>query len=345
MEDPRDIRDGWTRAIGIPAFGLGIPHLTGLLEPLGPGDARYWLGLGYFTLLSAALWHGNRWLLFKQREHLDWFDRPISKIAVLLFAIICFSTPLSIVGLSAWYGLSGLGAIQWELVQTATLMIVICVVFVTHIYETVFLIKARESDLLRLTRLERSRAEAELQALKNQIDPHFMFNSLNTLSYLIDTEPTRAREFNEHLALVYRYILRNRDRRLVHLREELDFVRNYFALLELRFGGALRLEVRLEEALLERRLLPPISLQVLLENAVKHNAFSDDAPLSILVTATQDSIVVQNERRPRELARPSSRVGLQNLGDRYRLLTERDITITSDPRQFTVSLPTLEAAA
>lgn len=345
MENPNDIRDGWTRAVGIPAFGTSIPHLTGLFGPLGPRDALYWVGLGYFILLSSAIWHGNRWLLFKQREHLDWFNHPLWKVVVLLFAIVCFSAPLSVGALSAWYAFSGLGPVQWKIVQMATLMIVICVVFVTHVYETVFLIKARESDLLRLARLERARAEAELEALKSQIDPHFMFNSLNTLSHLIDTAPERAREFNDHLAQVYRYILRNRDRRLVHLREELEFVRSYFALLALRFGDALQLELHVDEAALDRRLLPPISLQLLVENAVKHNAFSDDTPLRILVWERESALEVSNERRPRELARPGSRVGLRNLGDRYRLLTERDVTITADEHQFTVTLPTLEATA
>lgn len=339
MESANQIRDGWARAVGIPAFGVGIAHLTGLFGPLVPRQPIYWLGICWFIGLSAAVWHGNRWLLFKEREHLDWFDRPAWKVLVLLFAVVCFSAPLSVAALAGWYAAIG-APVDWKAVQTATLAIVICVFFVTHVYETVFLIKARESDLLRLARLERARAEAELEALKAQVDPHFLFNSLNTLAHLIEESPARALQFNEHLAQVYRYILRSGKQRLVPLADELEFVKSYFALLALRFGASLRLVVVGEGA----GLLPPISLQILVENAIKHNAFSDGQPLSIVIALRPGEVEVCNDRRPREQARPSTRVGLKNLSDRFRLLSGREVEVDADERRFRVRLPTLGAA-
>ncbi len=343
MTTGEDIRDGWARAIGIPAFGLAIPRLTGLLGPLGPGDPRWWAGSAAFLALAAAIWQGNRWLLFKQREHLDWFDRPIWKVVVLLFAIVCFSAPLSVGALTTWYALAGIGPADPQAIRAATLMIVICVIFVTHVYETVFLIKAREGDRLRLALLERATAEAELEALKSQIDPHFMFNSLNTMAHLIDTAPPRARAFTEDLAGVYRYILASRERRLVPLAEEVAFVQRYYAMLALRFGDTLRLEVAVPETA-AGWLVPPVSLQLLVENAVKHNAFTAADPLVVRIEAGPEGVAVTNQRRPRELARPGAGLGLVNLAERSRLLTGRELRVEAGPGTFRVLLPTLEAA-
>lgn len=344
MASEGTIRDGWARILGIPAFGIAIPRLTGLLGPLGPDDPRWWAGSAAFVALAAAIWQGNRWLLFRQREHLDWFDRPLRKVVVLLFAVVCFSAPLAIGALTGWYALAGIGPADPGAIRAATLMIVICVVFVTHVYETVFLIKARESDLLRLARLERAAAEAALEALKSQVDPHFLFNSLNTLAHLIEVAPRQARAFNDDLAGVYRYILASRERRLVPLSEELAFVRRYAAMLALRFGDALQLEVAIPEAEAAARLLPPVSLQLLVENAVKHNAFSQAAPLAVTVELRGGAVVVTNERRPRELARPGAGLGLRNLAERARLLTGRDLAVEEAEGRFRVTLPTLEVA-
>src|SRR5690606_20150373 len=121
----------------------------------------------------------------------------------------------------------------WNVVQTVGLLNVICVIFVTHVYETVFLVKERARDLVLVERLERARAEAELLALKRQVDPHFLFNCLNTLQHLIGEAPERALEFNQDLAMVLRYVVRTAERPLVSLREELTFVEHYTALLRI----------------------------------------------------------------------------------------------------------------
>ncbi len=344
MLPENDIHDGWTRLVCIPAFGAAIPHLTGLYGALTPDMPRYWMGAAYFIALSVAIWHGNRWLLFRQRRRLNWLDRPLWKIALLLFAVVCYSAPLSLGALFGWYALLLRAPADRGAIQAATLMIVLCVVFITHVYETVFLIKDRESDLVRVERLQRAQLAAELEGLKAQIDPHFLFNSLNTLGHLIDTAPARAREFNDSLAHMYRYLLRSRDRRLVQLREELEFVDTYFQLLSLRFGKAIQLSCEVPEAEAERRLLPPVSLQLLVENAVKHNAFTDEAPLVIRIRLREGQVEVENERRPKELSAQSSRVGLKNLGERYRLLVSREPVVRADEARFAVSLPTLELA-
>lgn len=335
------IDDRWFRAVCIPGFGVAIPNVVGLFGDLGPGDLGYWLGYVYFIGLAAAIWHGNRWALFAQRARWGWFDRPVRKIALLGAAVVLFTAPLTVACIAGWYLASGL-PVDMAAVREVTLINVICVVFVTHVYETAFLIKEREADLVRVERLERARAEAALEALRSQVAPHFLFNSLTTLAHLIETAPARARDFNASLARVYRYILLHRDRDLVPLAEELAFVETYFSLLRLRFGEALGLSCELGDADAARWLVPPISLQTLVENAVKHNAFDDREPMAIEVRFTGAAVEVANVRRERADASPSSRLGLVNLDERCRLATRRGLEIDRARDRFAVRVPALE---
>ncbi|MGN6420018.1 MAG: sensor histidine kinase, partial [Pseudobacter sp.] len=190
--------------------------------------------------------------------------------------------------------------------------------------------------------LEQAKAEAELEALRNQIDPHFIFNSLNTLSHLIEEKPQKARQFNDNLADVYRYILQSKKRELVLLREELSFLNDYFYLLQIRFENAVQLQIGIPEGLHDQYLIPPISLQVLAENAIKHNEFSVSAPLIVDVNLQHGWLIVKNPIRRKVLRKPSSRIGLANLQDRYKLTTSRDIIITEEEENFVVRLPVLK---
>jgi len=216
------------------------------------------------------------------------------------------------------------------------------VIFITHVYETAFLVKESESEIVRNEQLERAKAEAELEALKNQIDPHFIFNSLNTLSHLIEEKPLKARQFNDSLADVYRYILHNKGRELVLLQEEIGFLTDYFSLLKIRFENAVQLKILFGEDVYQQYLIPPISLQVLAENAIKHNEFSDVQPLVISIYLQNDSLIIHNERRKKELRKESSKIGLQNLQERYRLTAGMEIRIEDDEKNFTVILPLLQ---
>ena len=313
MPPPSPLDDRLLRGIGIPAFGLSIPHLAGLFGAHSPREAIYWMGVAWFVALSWLIWHANRWLLFKQRERVDWFREPIRKIVLLLVGVLFGTVPVTIGMLVAWYRFAGFAAVDWRAIVTVTLTNTICVVFVTHVYETVFLIKERESDLVRVERAERARAEAELEALRAQLDPHFLFNSLNALASLIEDEPARARDFNERLARVYRYILASRGRALVLLSEEMDFVEDYLSLLHVRFGEALRVTTKRGDSPLDRRMVPPISLQVLLENAVKHNELSTSSPLEVRVVIEDGRVCVSNARRPRHDVPPFGFSGLADI--------------------------------
>ncbi|WP_457426232.1 sensor histidine kinase [Roseateles sp. P5_E7] len=338
--NPVQLDDRLVMTVGSLGFGLAIPWLTGLYGPWGPGDGVFWVGFAGFIVLAAAIWGGNRWLLFKQREHFDWFQRPLRKLLMLVVANVLYTAPITVLGLLAWYFVAGL-PVDRSTLQIVTLTNVICVLFVTHGYETLFLIRERESDLIRVERLQRLRAQAELGALKAQVDPHFLFNSLNTLGHLIQSEPARGREFCDALAEVYRYVLDSRQRDLVPLAEELAFLRRYHRLLELRFGAAMPLELDVEA---DGWRIVPMALQTLLENAVKHNQASASEPLPVRLSLAEATVTVSNDIRPRRTALPSAGVGLANLDERCRLLTGRALVVREADGRFEVTVPLQSSA-
>ncbi|HEX9614187.1 MAG TPA: sensor histidine kinase, partial [Bacteroidota bacterium] len=329
------------RLIFIPFFGLVIPNATGMIDNSQYTWWELWICYAYFTFIAYAIWQGNRFLLFRLRPRFSWLNQPVQKVLALVVSNVFYTIPIA-VGLTVlWYAFARHSETDWDVIFKATALCVICVVFITHTYETVFLIRSWETDRVKSEKLEKERARAELDALKNQIDPHFIFNSLNTLSHLIAEDSAKAQQFNDHLADVYRYILSNKDRNLVFLKEELTFLEHYFELLKIRFGNAVRLDVQLSVKDLDFFLLPPISLQILLENAIKHNEFSEESPLTLKVWLEGDVIHISNERRPKRGSLRSSKVGLKNLGERYKAITEKEIHIQQTNGSFEVELPIL----
>jgi len=329
--------------LGSVAFGVAIPLLTDLYGPITVSDGRFWIGCALFIALAFAIWAGNRWLLFKQREHLDWFSHPVRKLLMLVTANVLYTAPVTVIGLLAWFQLAGL-PVDRNALQVVVLTNVICVLFVTHAYETLFLIRERESDMTRVERLQGLRAQAELAALKAQVDPHFLFNSLNSLGHLITHDTRRAREFCDALAQVYRHVLDSREKDLAALADELAFLRLYYRLLELRFGAAVQLDIdaRLERAAREETWrITPLALQTLLENAVKHNQASIDAPLLVALRLGESAVEVANRRRARSSALATGGLGLANLDERCRLLTGRAIEVRTDGDSFVVRVPML----
>jgi len=336
------INDIGFRVILIPFFGIAIPLITGMVNGQNFTNWQIKLSFLYTIFIAFIIWEGNRYLLFSMRSYFDWYKKPLKKIIVLLFGISFYTLPVSILLLAGWYHIFINTGANWPTIFTASLIIMICVIFITHVYETVFLVKESASEMLRAEQLERARAEAELEALKNQIDPHFIFNSLNALSYLIEEKPARAKQFNDNMADVYRYILQNKARGLVLLQEEISFLEDYFSLLKIRFENAVQLNLAADKALFDQYLVPPISLQVLMENAIKHNEFSDELPLVIEISFSGDTLVFYNEIRKKTLRKHSSRIGLKNLDERYKLITGHTITIEETEKIFKVVLPVLK---
>lgn len=336
------VNDIGFRLILIPVFGIAIPLITGMVNTSNFSNWQIKLSFLYTIGIAFLVWQGNRYLHFSLRSYFDWYNKPVKKIFAVLFTIFFYTIPVAVLLLVGWYKIFADGKPNWTVVFTSTLIILICVIFITHVYETVFLVKEAESEKVQRAQIEQAKAEAELEALKNQIDPHFIFNSLNTLSHLIEVKPEKAKQFNDNLADVYRYILHNKARDLVLLSEEMNFLEDYFSLLKIRFENAIQLQSNVPVYVYDIFLVAPISLQVLIENAVKHNEFSDAKPLLIEIEFKNEELIITNSINKKKLRRPSSKIGLQNLDERYKLTTEKGITINDDGKEFKVVLPLLK---
>jgi LytS/YehU family sensor histidine kinase len=344
ITDSIKVNDIGFRLILIPFFGIMIPIVTGLIDQSTYSLWQTKLSYLYTIGIAFIIWQGNRFLLFTLRTYFDWFNRPVRKIVALVLAISFYTIPVSVLLIVGWFHIFAEGRVDWNIVSLNALIIMIAVLFIVHVYETVFLVKEAETEKVQRAQTERAKAEAELEALKNQIDPHFIFNSLNTLSHLIEEKPAKAKQFNDDLADVYRYILTNKARDLVLLREEMEFLKGYFSLLKIRFEEAIQLDITVPESQLDQFLVPPISLQILVENAIKHNEFSDNEPLMIVITLQEEVIIVHNNLRKKQLRKSSSGIGLRNLNERYILTTSNFISITEGDKFFTVRLPVLKIA-
>lgn len=188
--------------------------------------------------------------------------------------------------------------------------------------------------------IEKLHLQSQLDVLKNQINPHFLFNSLNSLSSLIADDPEKAELFVDKLSTVYRYILLHNDRNWVNLRTELTFIKSYFHLLHTRFGDGAKLEVTVSDSQLDL-LLPPLTLQLLVENAIKHNIVHKDKPLLIQIASNGDrELVVSNNLQRKEKGVVLSHgVGLKNISERYNIANAGKPVILEENGLFTVRLP------
>ncbi|HVE61187.1 MAG TPA: histidine kinase [Chitinophagaceae bacterium] len=187
--------------------------------------------------------------------------------------------------------------------------------------------------------LKIAKEHAEIEALKLQIDPHFLFNSLNILNFFIGTEQKKAKEFLQVLAGIYRYILINKSKQLVFVKEELNFCQDYVYLLKGRFGDNLQSTFETLSLTAEEYLIPPISIQILIENAVKHNSHTSEFPLHIKIIIEEDNITVTNRKRALQKKSESLQLGLRNLKERFNIIVQRPIEINETMEYFTVILP------
>ncbi|MCF7561291.1 histidine kinase [Sabulilitoribacter multivorans] len=183
-------------------------------------------------------------------------------------------------------------------------------------------------------------ASAKFDALKNQLDPHFLFNSLNVLTSLIEENPQSAQKFTTSLSKVYRYVLEQKNKELVTVDEELEFAKTYMSLLKMRFEDSIVFTMP-EKAINPESKVVPLSLQLLLENAVKHNMVTTNNPLHIKIYEDQDNLVVENNLQPKQIVKKSSGVGLDNIKQRYQLLTNKKVNINKEATRFAVAIPML----
>ncbi|WP_313777837.1 2TM domain-containing protein [Flagellimonas meishanensis] len=213
-------------------------------------------------------------------------------------------------------------------------------IVVTVFFHAFYFYKSWQEKKVKEQKIIAGSASARFDALKNQLDPHFLFNSLNVLTSLIEEEPEQAQKFTTSLSKVYRYVLEQKNKDLVTVDEELNFARTYVRLLKMRFEDSIVFDIPENCSNPEAKIVP-LSLQLLLENAVKHNIVTASKPLYLKVYEEDGMLIVSNNLQEKQVVKKSSGVGLQNIRQRYNILTDREVTINKTPSQFSVGLPML----
>lgn len=217
---------------------------------------------------------------------------------------------------------------------------IIITLVVTLFVHLIYFYKNYQDNRVKQEKIIAGTASAQFESLKNQLDPHFLFNSLNVLSSLIEENPENAQKFTTSLSKVYRYVLEQRDKELVTVQEELAFAKTYMNLLKMRFENSLSFELP-EKIENEEAKVVPLSLQLLLENCIKHNIVSEQKPLHIKIFIDNNELIIENNKQKKEVLHDRKGVGLQNIVNRYAILTERKVAIYETEEVFRVKLPIL----
>lgn len=336
MKPFHPFREPWPRIIGIP--------LVALVLMVVPDHVPLTLrNYGITLLITGLIWQGCYTIITILRERYPGFERTALRIALTVLAMSLYivtvdlltCTALDAAGIQESAYTTG----QWRvnLIKCFGATALIATVYEAGYFFTMWKQQAIEAEALKSRQLR-----AELDILRNQVSPHFLFNSLNTLVALIPEEPMQAVTFTKALSHVYRYILQHKEKEVVDLGTELDFTEAYIHLMKVRFEEALRITV--DVAPQHRRLLvAPLTLQLLLENALKHNVASTTHPLQVDIHVENGrTLVVRNNLRRKQGTVEGTGTGLNNVKQRYAILSHRQVDVIETRDHFLVALPLLE---
>lgn len=213
-------------------------------------------------------------------------------------------------------------------------------IVVTIFFHAAYFYREMQKNQIKEQKIIAGTASAQFDALKNQLDPHFLFNSLNVLTSLIEEDTMAAQKFTTALSKIYRYVLEQKNKELVALQEEINFAKLYVRLLKMRFEDSIIFEIPEQLSNPDAKVVP-LSLQLLLENAVKHNVVTPSAPLKIIIKEENGQLIIKNNLQPKQVLKKSTGVGLMNIKQRYGILTDRQVEILKDNTSFSVKLPLL----
>lgn len=331
-----DVTDKWFLLIGIPLVAIfaAIIFYLGYRDLQGNPILYFFHGL----LSTALIWLGCRFIIKYLWKKYPWHLHPVKHI---VFEIIYISIYLAVIG----YFLLFLGMHTYEdydssenLVFSITFTFLITFL-ISSIHEGWYMFMQWKNSLVKSEKLEKENMQARFETLKNQVNPHFLFNSLNTLMTYIDDNP-KASEFVQNLSDFFRSVLTTRDEEVVLLEDELEILKKYVFLQQSRFGNNLKVNFNIDNSKNGSYFIPPLSLQMLVENAIKHNIISKDKPLFIDIFIEDDHINIKNNLQ-RKKNPSSTRVGLTNIRNRYKFLSQKEVKIVETDNVFLVSVPLL----
>ncbi|MVM28550.1 hypothetical protein GO755_00800 [Spirosoma sp. HMF4905] len=352
----------WQLLVILPWF---IPMMTYLL--LGPGYLSNWYTFLGATTLNTSVAVGCQLLLDRLTQRVTARYPSLhqsSKRLVLLGCVFMVVTPMFVLGTLwgythfHWFGYNPHPGLLGRILVANVIANSISV----GVFESLYSLTKWRENMLEKEQLKKANLQSQYESLKNQVNPHFLFNTLNSLSSLIDDEPQQAEKFVHEMANVYRYLLQtnrgpaDHDGELTTLATELEFIKSYFHLLKTRYGAGIDLEVAVNE-MDKTSQLPPLTLQMLVENAVKHNVIHANKPLLIEIKSAPGGYLLVRNNLQRKIIRSdrkpvlSNKAGLSNIKAKYRLLAQHrsgssptfanDIFIEESSTHFTLLLPLL----
>ena len=308
------------------------------------------VNFGYTMLYSLSLYYANA-AIFIYLDKIFKTDRFIPKRIVIGF-IASFLVSIIVIFLLRIFedvlveG-SSFSAFLNNEEMSNYLVAIIVTFFVTLAFHAFYFYKAYTENKVKEQKVIAGTASAQFESLKNQIDPHFLFNSLNVLSSLIEENPDNAQRFTTSLSKIYRYVLEQKDKELVPVEEELAFAKTYMNLLKMRFENSITFDLPTDENWIASSLsmaeakVVPLSLQLLLENTIKHNVVSETKPLHIKIYFENSYLIVENNLQKKEILQERKGVGLQNIVNRYALISERKVLVEETQIEFKVKIPIL----
>lgn len=333
------LRDGWLLLIGIPIVAFILTFLFYSSEWLTYGNSFAYC---YFTKLTTTtiIWYINREILLYFRRRFPSIEFVFKRIFLQITASLFVTTLISILT-TEFYSITNYWnrTIVWQDTVYNLVISYVFVLIISGVYEAVYYFAHWRLSVKEAEELKKANLQSQFESLKSQVSPHFLFNSLNTLSSLIEENPDMAVRFVNQLSKVYRYLLQSNDKELTSLKDEIDFLEAYIFLLKTRFGEGFTLKMEVSEELLNT-FIPPLTLQILVENAVKHNVVSIHKPLNIVLASRETgTISVVNNLQKKTINVASTGMGLANIVAKYRLLNKPAIRIEENKSEFVVTLP------
>ncbi len=323
------------RYIGIIVLSALIPAVFDFCD-YPAFSQEFWLyDFPKSIIFTFTFWEGNFFIVMKFRKLIPGYHLTYKRLLLQAAAVILFTFMAKVI----------LELILERSITLSNLLYGLQVslgitFFILTIYEGAYFFSQWKTSLLEAEKLKRAQLSTQFEALKNQISPHFLFNSLNSLTAIIPENSELAVEFTQKLSHVYRYVLQNKDKDVISLEEELEFVRSYSFLNQIRFGENFSMEINVKGKYLQTSIAP-LSLQLLVENAVKHNVISSEKPLTIDISVENNRLVVSNNLQLRNNTQASTKMGLQNIINRYQFLAHEKVEVLKTSSQFIVSLPIL----
>lgn len=335
--------DGMLMAIGIPLLAFIIPVV---FFNCRFSRAPFLTWDKYLTtmLITSVIWVGNRYIMIYSRKKYPLFDdvkkRIIHQSVIMVFFTVIANILLGQLFEKTYHDERMQMTLSDQMIHSNAAAL-FCTIMIIAVYESIFFSHQLKHSIQETETLKRESLNAQLEALRTQVNPHFLFNNLNTLASLIPENPKHATDFVQQLSKVYRHILEVKDEKSILLKDELAVLKAYAFLLQTRFGNNLSVNINIPDEKLDRKIVP-LSLQLLMENAIKHNIVSADKPLQINIFSDNGSVVVDNNLQMKKQISESTGIGLDNIRNRYKLLSDTPVKVTETETNFTVSIPLIE---